>query len=544
MVQPTTAAAESQQRKKQKVLLEVSSTTGGVVEVECGEVIRCVEQFLVEQGLLESAAALVQESGIGLRSGFKDDLGASVLAGKWETVLNALKFVELESSLAMDLVEQIFLELLDNGERSIARALLESRGKTFRSEFSDRFDQLENLVVVPQTFDKEAGRKRLSEALDRSLRGGDARVSPSRLEALIGQALRWQSHVGTKGNVVWGADDFSKRGEKAVRKRYGAISASGVRCATFVGAEDLATGSLDGFVEIWKIDTCRLNKTLAYQAKDELLMHDSSVLCLTSSADAETLASADAAYIKVWRIRTGACLRKFATPNNACTLLLFSDNDELVYGAGCDGTVRLYGLASGAQLRRFGSGDLPYVSALSLSADSSFVVAAAATKQLRVYEQRTADCLATLETPAQVIAVLNIPSSNRSFVVVYSSPPQAHLVDLVNAAGYPDSSPEPTHVFASRDTPTKESVLDNDDDTKPPKQFVAASLSKPHGHILYCLADNLQLFVFDMRKKNLEKIINLREKGSSGEAAFAGLAGHCARNTLAAFFQDNVVLYK
>ena len=53
----------------------------------------------------------------------------------------------------------------------------------------------------------------------------------------------------------------------------------------------LITGSADGFVEVWDVNSGNLRTDLEYQAADQYMMHEKPVLCVCVSRDGVAVAS-------------------------------------------------------------------------------------------------------------------------------------------------------------------------------------------------------------------------------------------------------------
>ena len=84
---------------------------------------------------------------------------------------------------------------------------------------------------------------------------------------------------------------------------------------------------------------------LPYQAEERFMLHDSAVLALAFSRDGELLASGDQdGRVKVWRVRTGQCLRRFDSAHSqGVTALSFSRDGTHVLSASYDTLVRCGG---------------------------------------------------------------------------------------------------------------------------------------------------------------------------------------------------------
>ena len=330
---------------------------------------------------------------------------------------------------------------------------------------------------------RDARRAELAALLQQQL----VSVPPARLLTLLQQALRYQAlcgvlpaptaeqasaAAGANGNAVapFIADSAGAAAYDLFRGSFaappsapstgtmdalGGSDATPIRCATTIrftansaacalcwlpdGAH-LASGSSDGFIELWDAATGKLStQRYAYQARDELMQHaDAAVLALECSASGELLASGSSrGDVKVWQLDTGACLRKFtalhaapasaaaasiaaataaaAQQHGAIASLRFSRDATQLLSAATDGSVKLLGLRSGTVLRVFappGAAAFVHCAIFMQSGDSGggsvtvappqtgdtddVIVSSSSDGSLRVWNVRTGECVRTV----------------------------------------------------------------------------------------------------------------------------------------------------
>ena len=303
------------------------------LDVEASDVVRIVLQFCKENNLTQTYAALAEETQCALNTvdsveGFVGD----IRNGRWDLVLPQVATMRLPKRKLEDLYEQVAVETMESNEVDAARALLRESVTmtTMRAEQPERHARLERALerAVAERLDAASAypdgssREKRRTAVARALESEVSAAPPSRLLALIGQALKWQTHAGS----LRPGDAFDVfRGETR------AVVDEEERCPTDLSAvielgkknhaeavaaspdgRSLAVGSSDGFVEVYDWATGALRMDLPYQAESLLMMHDDAVLAVAFSRDGDMLASGSRdGKIKVWRVSTGACLRKF-----------------------------------------------------------------------------------------------------------------------------------------------------------------------------------------------------------------------------------------
>ena len=557
------------------------------MDVDSTDVLRIILQFLSENGLYGSVRSLQDETGVALNAvPSPSALAADITSGKWDSVLQIVGTLKLPPLVLSALYEQVFRELVELREHDTARVFLRGSAPLASLKQTDvsRYSGLEALVSRGASYGDAADLYALSYALGsiptrdsntssssstslRAKRRGEIAsailseimtVPPSRLLSLVGQALKWQLHTGllepggapdllqqrgesgsaqrsTAAAVVDHAGDYPCRFDSGLCVKFGAAARAEAAVYSHDGAH-VIVGSVDGIVEVYDATTLKISSKLAYQARDEFMLHDEAISALTVSRDNEMLSSASiAGTIKVWRLSSGECLRKFIRAHGsaaadvtssssstgggggAVTCLAFSKDSSQLLSGGQDGTLKVHGLRSGKLLKEL-RGHSSSVSSCMWLPDSLHVISSSLDGTVRVWDTSLSECTRILRAPASegdergsdstpVLAALSLPQ-NADHVVIVSSSRTVHLLSASSGTlirsftvvlgggggGGGQSGKASSSAAASVVAAAARSVSD---------VICAAALSHT-GRLLYVVTEKRSLVVFDVMTGKVE----------------------------------------
>ena len=205
------------------------------------------------------------------------------------------------------------LELLDAGERDTARALVRNTAAllALRQDAPPRAQRLDSLLggaAIEATHvwpGGHSGRDTARQHLATALAGELEQAAPSRLLALLAQALKWQRHTGalTSSSSTLGllcpVPDARLLDELVARVPGPSVRLPrGVAATAVCYAPDgsaLVVGMSDGMLEVRdsRSGVLRTDAGYAYQAGDGFMLHpgDVAITAVAVSPDAELLAS-------------------------------------------------------------------------------------------------------------------------------------------------------------------------------------------------------------------------------------------------------------
>lgn len=534
------------------------------LEIDSADVLRLIQQYLKEHNLLGSLRQLQEESSVCLNTvDSLENLSSDINHGRWDAVIPQISTLSLPLRSLVGLYEQIILELLEMREGELAREILRTAEPftLLKVDDPERFLKLEHWVkrscvgggagvdirdLYPPGSSRDKRRAEIADALQNEA----SVVPPGRLLALLGQALKWQQlqgqlpprDSGGKYDLFRGSLKAKRRDdeERPPRKLAGSVKFgkdSRPESARFSpDGQSLSSGGADGFIELWDPETCRLRKDLEYQARDELMMHDTAVLCQSYSRDGEHLATGSQdGKLKVWKVSTGQCLRRFDTAHGkGITSVQFSHDGTQVLTASFDSTVRIHGLKSGRMLKEL-RGHGSFVNTACFTTDGARIVSGAADGEVKVWDAKTMECLTTFRPRAAALkalpggeAGLGLGGSLAGMeAAVHTVAPMPGSSELVLVA----TRSKTAYLITQMGKVIKSFVLENDTDGD-----ITCACASPRGHWVYICTEDGKLHCFNVESASLDKTLSVGE----GEEV-SGIAHHPHRNLLVTFGKEGML---
>ncbi|CAO3697846.1 unnamed protein product [Rhizopus microsporus] len=467
-----------------------------------------------------------------------------VLDGRWDVVLKNVSKLSLGKDRLFDIYEQMMFELIERNEISTARVILRTSNvlRMMLEEFPERYQAIENYFEERPTsgykYATEQKRKTIADKLDQEI----ASLPSSRLLTLLGQSLKWQQQQGVLSpgvsyDLFKGTVDMQKAEQDLfANQHYVSIKFPGKKtnaeCAAFSrNGLYLATGSSDGFIEIWNYLTGKLRKDLPYQANDRLMAMDKSVLCVRFSSDNQMLASGSLdGKIWIWRVKTGQCEKRIATGHSeAITTLCFNKDNTQILSGSQDHVVRIHGLKSGKVLKEF-RGHTSFINSVLFSADGALVLSASSDGTVKIWDAKTTSCLHTIAPHAKVEKDELNPMGglgNASVQAIIPLPKNPNLYLVCNKTNT---------LFVMS---TKGQIIKTfSHNKKAGSDFITAAVS-PQGDYIYGISEDSFMYCFQFTTGASAGQVKV------SEAEVLGMIHHPLTNVVVAF--DNaghVLLYK
>jgi WD40 repeat-containing protein SMU1 len=485
------------------------------IEINSLDVVKLVSQFLKENNLTNTLKCLEQESGIKLNPVESiEDFKNNILRGKWDLVLQALNGIDIPVLKLLDLYEQIIYELLEYKENEIARGLFNNdiSKYAYTKEASMRIGRLEHIINSNVDMDhiysqlntnKDRNRSNIAESLSKEL----AVMAPNRLCFLLNQGVK-QLYTNKeipqtieKYDIFTGRIDMLLKNESNfVKSVFKEIKFENSHIETAKFSPDgnyLATGSSDGFIEIWDPQTGKLKTELEYQLDNALMLHSHSVTGVNFSKDSKMLCSGDLeGNVKLFKLSNGKCLREFNTAHSkGVTCLIFSKDSSIIISGSYDSKIKFLGLKTGKVLKEL-IGHNSFINDLVPNWEFDRFYSASSDGTVKLWSYKTQDLIYTI-TPPLVSYMLELSVNN--IVVNPKNPDQIFVCNRSNTL----------YLMTSNGLVVKSFSTQKD------KQIVYSTVSYD-GEWLYIVDEDNILYSFGVEANVMRNMFNIHEKDVIG----------------------------
>lgn len=363
-------------------------------------VLLMIMQYLKANLLTESFETLQREAQLTFSLVHsKAEVRKAILEGAWERVLALLKDVSFPDRVISTLYCQIIQELCSNREFDLAAYFLRENAQRIVANERARYTQLLGIIKSRklEEWNVEQQRHELANEICSSTIEIDSNTKLMDLIRL--GSLREYRDAVYSDKAKQPKESTSDKSREAIplakskakelpmtpyitglaKKRFTDEKYHLKVAAYSPDGSTIATGSIDGFIEMLDAGTLEVREDLRYQEAKQFMLHEHSVLSLAFTSDGTMLCAGDASgLIKVWRVTDGRCLRKLLRAHNsgvACCKFM-ANNSQVV--SGCyGGLVRVHGLRSGALLKEFRGHSAYIVDVVLLDAESALLSAAA-----------------------------------------------------------------------------------------------------------------------------------------------------------------------
>lgn len=300
-----------------------------------------------------------------------------------------LSRVSLLPDMVDDIYEQMFLEMIEKGERPLCLRLLRETTVFLdmknRNPLSNvRFRRLESLanssspdVDLYKSSTRAERRKAISSRVMESLTEGP----PSRLNLLIREALLYGRTTGKyplthcQVDLLTGVcseiekpTDIISQIRHLVKFPKGSVP----NCCSFTD-DRLVTGSSCGLVEIWVRETGNLDNSLAYQTNGQNIVHATAISSIDTDPSGKFVVCGDImGNLRLWEIAKGECIKEFSSVHkDPVSAVCFSKSETpFIISASTGGDLKVIGIKAGRVLREYPTYS-GYVTTIAIQLDGS-----------------------------------------------------------------------------------------------------------------------------------------------------------------------------